>query len=267
MPRISVRKDIFAISPVSPLISLAEENKPTSEERNTKSKSNPTYINPYGRHFEVTKSNEFKSLRNFGLWYKPPEDDESVLDNLTPPNVRQLELYNTSLIAESATPAEDCVTTTDVFVEEARQNEISAEECVVDIQKCVTAVAEDVSQAKGQDYSEIVKIPEKIIIGPNGTSISLAEYKSIEWDAVSYTIRDLLLYVFDRNTLLTNTLYGRPSKKGKLDPRKVADISYFVRQNVKCSEGEVRRAIVQRLGMFHNREREKERTKRRKLFI
>ncbi|XP_018788585.1 PREDICTED: uncharacterized protein LOC108968788 [Bactrocera latifrons] len=88
-------------------------------------------------------------------------------------------------------------------------------------------------------------------IGPHGTHVSKVDLASINWTEASLATRKLMTFVFDRQTLGTHTLSGKPSPafrdrklKAQLDPLKVADIKHYVKQKINCTEREIRSAIT-----------------------
>uniref|UniRef100_A0A034VB28 Uncharacterized protein n=1 Tax=Bactrocera dorsalis TaxID=27457 RepID=A0A034VB28_BACDO len=205
MDRITVRQDLFA-DPQKNICLTA---------KNTTKENTPTIqTHRFEIYFKVTKPNVYESLPNFGRWYMPPEHCGPA--HLSPPtNVQQLELYNMTLVAESATVAEACTPHTDVVVEQA--TEYATEP--------VTQVAENAAQAVGG------KNGAQIIIGPNGTSIPFAIYKKMNWDSLSDCINVLLFLVFGPETLRTHSLNCISSHKLQLDPRKIADIVFCALRN------------------------------------
>uniref|UniRef100_A0A034VHR9 BEN domain-containing protein n=1 Tax=Bactrocera dorsalis TaxID=27457 RepID=A0A034VHR9_BACDO len=92
-----------------------------------------------------------------------------------------------------------------------------------------------------------------VVIGPNGTRVSKKYLAKIYYMEVSIATRKLLTLVFDRQTLATHTLSGRPSNrfpnsnrplKPQLDHLKVADIIYYVKRVYNCTEADIRHAIA-----------------------
>ncbi|XP_054089268.1 protein insensitive-like [Zeugodacus cucurbitae] len=95
--------------------------------------------------------------------------------------------------------------------------------------------------------------PQIIQIGPTGTTISVDDFKKVRWTNASIATRTLLEVVFDRQTLATHTLSGKPSPaflhlgrpvKRQLHPKKVEDIICCVRAVFNCSEKEIRMSIT-----------------------
>ncbi|XP_039957706.1 uncharacterized protein LOC120772896 [Bactrocera tryoni] len=91
------------------------------------------------------------------------------------------------------------------------------------------------------------------VLGPNGTTVPSEKFKLISFEAPSTATRSLLCLVFSEKVLAKNTLSGKPSPafkgrqrppKGQLDPDKVADIIYCVRQNTNLSKKNVRTIIT-----------------------
>ncbi|XP_014101207.3 uncharacterized protein [Bactrocera oleae] len=90
-------------------------------------------------------------------------------------------------------------------------------------------------------------------LGPNGTYITGEQLLNINWTEVSITTRQLLSVIFDRETLATHTLSGKPSPafldrdrplKRQLDKLKVADVIYFLKLLFNCPERVIRNAIT-----------------------
>lgn len=240
MSRISVRKDIFAVSPVTP------HNRILTTAKNTRKESKPSYTHSFRSHFKKTKSNIYKSLPNFGLWYIPPEGPM----NLSPTNVHQLELFSMALAKEAATPAKECVPHNGEFVEQGREYAaVVGERCYLEnIHESTAQVVRNVGQTESGE-KENQREAEMITIGPNGTNISWSEYKGIQWSSLR-CIREILYLVFDQETLQTHTLCGKSRIKGRLDTRKMADIIHCVKQNTKYSECDIRRTIIHGLRFF-----------------
>uniref|UniRef100_A0A0K8W2H8 BEN domain-containing protein n=1 Tax=Bactrocera latifrons TaxID=174628 RepID=A0A0K8W2H8_BACLA len=90
-------------------------------------------------------------------------------------------------------------------------------------------------------------------IGPHGTRVSEEDLANINETEASIATRQLMSMIFDRATLATHTLSGKPSPafldrarplKAQLDPLKVADIIYFLKNEKGFREHEIRKAIT-----------------------
>ncbi|KAI9586471.1 uncharacterized protein LOC119634178 [Glossina fuscipes] len=93
-----------------------------------------------------------------------------------------------------------------------------------------------------------------VVIGPNGTKIAKEKLMSIKWNSNAPAItRKILMAIFDRNTLASANLSGKPSPafidigkplKYRLDPLKVADVTHFMTKYTTMTVREVRLAIT-----------------------
>uniref|UniRef100_A0A0A1WWQ8 CTP synthase n=1 Tax=Zeugodacus cucurbitae TaxID=28588 RepID=A0A0A1WWQ8_ZEUCU len=92
-------------------------------------------------------------------------------------------------------------------------------------------------------------------LGPNGTRVLIKDLRQVNWTGVSTATRSLLNFLFDRQTLGTHTLSGKPSPallyhdytaKGQLDPFKINDLIYFMKRIFNCSDREIRNAITRK---------------------
>ena len=92
-----------------------------------------------------------------------------------------------------------------------------------------------------------------ISLGPNNTRIPAKVYEGISWTSASIATRKLLMAIFDRKTLATHSMTGKPSPafkdhgkplKQMLDPLVIADIIFTVTRKCKVSDKEVRNAIT-----------------------
>uniref|UniRef100_A0A0K8UCG6 BEN domain-containing protein n=1 Tax=Bactrocera latifrons TaxID=174628 RepID=A0A0K8UCG6_BACLA len=90
-----------------------------------------------------------------------------------------------------------------------------------------------------------------VIIGPNGTTVKKVDFDKTRWISASLATRSLLMLVFDRQTLTTHTLSGKPSPafpnhhiKPPLDPLKVTDVIHCIQNRFQCSEEHVRQIIT-----------------------
>ncbi|XP_068141540.1 protein insensitive [Drosophila tropicalis] len=92
-----------------------------------------------------------------------------------------------------------------------------------------------------------------VSIGPNNTLVPASIFENINWSASSLATRKLLVTIFDRETLATHSMTGKPSPafkdqhkplKQMLDPLKIADIIFAVTHKCSASEKEVRNAIT-----------------------
>ncbi|KAH8412866.1 hypothetical protein KR009_006355, partial [Drosophila setifemur] len=92
-----------------------------------------------------------------------------------------------------------------------------------------------------------------VSIGPNNTCVPASIFENINWAASSLATRKLLVSIFDRETLATHSMTGKPSPafkdqhkplKQMLDPLKIQDIIFAVTHKCNASEKEVRNAIT-----------------------
>uniref|UniRef100_A0A0A1WYM0 Thrombin-like enzyme gyroxin B1.3 n=1 Tax=Zeugodacus cucurbitae TaxID=28588 RepID=A0A0A1WYM0_ZEUCU len=107
--------------------------------------------------------------------------------------------------------------------------------------------------------------PQVMHIGPRGTTILADDFKKIRWSTVSSVTRSLLEIIFDRQTLETHTLSGKPSPaflhlgrpvKRQLNPKKVEDIICYVRAVFNCSVKEIRMSITTKCADLARRRRD-----------
>uniref|UniRef100_A0A1A9WKK3 BEN domain-containing protein n=1 Tax=Glossina brevipalpis TaxID=37001 RepID=A0A1A9WKK3_9MUSC len=92
-----------------------------------------------------------------------------------------------------------------------------------------------------------------VSIGPNNTRIPAEIYEAMSWNSASIATRKLLMAIFDRQTLATHSMTGKPSPafkdhgkplKQMLNPLIIQDIIFAVTRKCKVSEKEVRTAIT-----------------------
>lgn len=92
-----------------------------------------------------------------------------------------------------------------------------------------------------------------VSIGPNNTCVPARLFENINWSVSSLATRKLLVAIFDRETLATHSMTGKPSPafkdqhkplKQMLDPLKIQDIIFAVTRKSNASEKEVRNAIT-----------------------
>lgn len=92
-----------------------------------------------------------------------------------------------------------------------------------------------------------------VSIGPNNTKIPAKVYESMNWSSASIATRKLLMSIFNRQTLATHSMTGKPSPafkghgkplKQMLDPLAIQDIIFAVTRKCNVSEKEVRNAIT-----------------------
>ncbi|XP_030383089.1 protein insensitive [Scaptodrosophila lebanonensis] len=102
--------------------------------------------------------------------------------------------------------------------------------------------------AKGQHRDNVM-----VSIGPNNTCVPASVFENINWNSSSLATRKLLVAIFDRETLATHSMTGKPSPafkeqqkplKQMLDPLKIQDIIFAVTRKCSASEREVRNAIT-----------------------
>ncbi|KAH8241470.1 hypothetical protein KR026_004390, partial [Drosophila bipectinata] len=92
-----------------------------------------------------------------------------------------------------------------------------------------------------------------VSIGPNNTCVPAIVFENINWSVSSLATRKLLVSIFDRETLATHSMTGKPSPafkdqhkplKQMLDPLKIQDIIFAVTHKCNATEKEVRNAIT-----------------------
>ncbi|KAH8249495.1 hypothetical protein KR032_010008, partial [Drosophila birchii] len=92
-----------------------------------------------------------------------------------------------------------------------------------------------------------------VSIGPNNTCVPASIFENINWAVSSLATRKLLVSIFDRETLGTHSMTGKPSPafkdqqkplKQMLDPLKIQDIIFAVTHKCNATEKEVRNAIT-----------------------
>ncbi|XP_037927525.1 protein insensitive [Teleopsis dalmanni] len=92
-----------------------------------------------------------------------------------------------------------------------------------------------------------------ISIGPNNTRVPAKVFESINWASASIATRKLLMQIFDRETLASHSMTGKPSPafkdhckplKKMLNPLIIADVIFAVTRKCGVSEKEVRTAIT-----------------------
>ncbi|KAH8393144.1 hypothetical protein KR200_008994, partial [Drosophila serrata] len=92
-----------------------------------------------------------------------------------------------------------------------------------------------------------------VSIGPNNTCVPASIFENINWGVSSLATRKLLVSIFDRETLGTHSMTGKPSPafkdqqkplKQMLDPLKIQDIIFAVTHKCNATEKEVRNAIT-----------------------
>ncbi|KAH8353289.1 hypothetical protein KR084_010129, partial [Drosophila pseudotakahashii] len=106
----------------------------------------------------------------------------------------------------------------------------------------------DLSKNQKQSMDNVM-----VSIGPNNTCVPASVYENINWSVSSLATRKLLVSIFDRETLATHSMTGKPSPafkdqdkplKRMLDPPKIQDIIFAVTRKCNASEKEVRNAIT-----------------------
>uniref|UniRef100_A0A0K8UEF4 BEN domain-containing protein n=1 Tax=Bactrocera latifrons TaxID=174628 RepID=A0A0K8UEF4_BACLA len=114
-------------------------------------------------------------------------------------------------------------------------------------------ISPNVSNADHQSVSPANEESPDVEIGPYGTRVSKKDLAKIDGMEVSIATRKLLTLIFDRQTLATHTLSGKPSNrflksnrptKPQLNPLKVADITYYVKRVFNCTEPDIRHTIT-----------------------
>ncbi|XP_028900059.1 uncharacterized protein LOC114804714 [Zeugodacus cucurbitae] len=90
-------------------------------------------------------------------------------------------------------------------------------------------------------------------IGPNNTRVPIKVFDNVNWDNPSMATRKLMMAVFDRETLATHSMTGKPSPafkdhnkplKKMLNPLVIQDIIFAVTRRCRVSDKEVRNAIT-----------------------
>lgn len=114
-------------------------------------------------------------------------------------------------------------------------------------------------KACADDWKPEIKVGQQIAdnvmvsIGPNNTCVPASVFENINWSVSSLATRKLLVAIFDRETLATHSMTGKPSPafkdqqkplKQMLDPLKIQDIIFAVTHKSNASEKEVRNAIT-----------------------
>lgn len=94
----------------------------------------------------------------------------------------------------------------------------------------------------------------KVIIGPNGSKIPKVEWDQLDWNSKPAALtRKLIVHLFDRDTLATSSLTGRPSpafielnypEKNALDANIVQDVVDLITSRTIATPKEVRMAIT-----------------------
>ncbi|XP_017075030.1 protein insensitive [Drosophila eugracilis] len=106
----------------------------------------------------------------------------------------------------------------------------------------------DLSKNQQQNMDNVM-----VSIGPNNTCVPASVFENINWSVSSLATRKLLVSIFDRETLATHSMTGKPSPafkdqdkplKRMLDPQKIQDIIFAVTHKCNASEKEVRNAIT-----------------------
>ncbi|XP_016995942.2 protein insensitive [Drosophila takahashii] len=106
----------------------------------------------------------------------------------------------------------------------------------------------DLSKNQKQSMDNVM-----VSIGPNNTCVPASVYENVNWSVSSLATRKLLVSIFDRETLATHSMTGKPSPafkdqdkplKRMLDPQKIQDIIFAVTRKCNASEKEVRNAIT-----------------------
>ncbi|XP_049307936.1 uncharacterized protein LOC125777338 [Bactrocera dorsalis] len=110
-----------------------------------------------------------------------------------------------------------------------------------------------VSNVDHHDASPALEELSGIQIGPHGTRVSEVDLANINGTEVSIATRQLMSLIFDRATIATHTLSGKPSPaflnrdlplKPQLDPLKVSDIIHFLKYEKNFRENKIRKAIT-----------------------
>ncbi|EDW87407.1 protein insensitive [Drosophila yakuba] len=106
----------------------------------------------------------------------------------------------------------------------------------------------DLNKSQQQNMDNVM-----VSIGPNNTCVPASVFENINWSVSSLATRKLLVSIFDRETLATHSMTGKPSPafkdqdkplKRMLDPQKIQDIIFAVTHKCNASEKEVRNAIT-----------------------
>ncbi|XP_036219069.2 early boundary activity protein 2-like [Bactrocera oleae] len=114
-------------------------------------------------------------------------------------------------------------------------------------------ISPNVTNIHHHDVSAANEESSDVQIGPHGTRVSKVDLIKINVTEASIATRQLMSFIFDRQTLATHTLSGKPSPaflnrnrplKAQLDPLKVADAIYYLRNVRNFPEREIRNAIT-----------------------
>ncbi|KAL5293135.1 hypothetical protein ACFFRR_011732 [Megaselia abdita] len=124
----------------------------------------------------------------------------------------------------------------------------------------------DTSYSNASDLGNV-----HVSIGPNNTKIPAKIFDAIKWESASIATRKLLTTVFDRYTLATHTMTGKPSPafkdsgkphKEMLDQAKIKDIIFAVSRKSGVTEKEVRNVITTKCAdenkMFRTKEKKRQ---------
>lgn len=116
----------------------------------------------------------------------------------------------------------------------------------------VGEITNDVREERPTAYPEL-KSNSFTSIGPNNTCVPNKIFDSINWENPSLATRKLMIALFDRFTLATHSMTGKPSPafkdhnkplKKMLNPMIVQDIIFAVTRRSKVNEKEVRAVIT-----------------------
>ncbi|XP_062123995.1 protein insensitive [Drosophila sulfurigaster albostrigata] len=114
-------------------------------------------------------------------------------------------------------------------------------------------IKEEVVVKEQQQQQQQLNNEVMVSIGPNNTCVPASVFENINWSVSSLATRKLLVTIFDRETLATHSMTGKPSPafkdqqkplKQMLDPVKIQDIIFAVTHKSNASEKEVRNAIT-----------------------
>uniref|UniRef100_A0A1B0C0N8 BEN domain-containing protein n=1 Tax=Glossina palpalis gambiensis TaxID=67801 RepID=A0A1B0C0N8_9MUSC len=124
----------------------------------------------------------------------------------------------------------------------------------VDPQQSSTSHANDNGYIRNNDIEQNYNADNIMVsIGPNNTRIPANIYETVNWTSASMATRKLLMTIFDRPTLATHSMTGKPSPafkdhgkplKQMLNPLIIQDIIFAVTRKCNVSEKEVRTAIT-----------------------
>ncbi|XP_043233098.1 uncharacterized protein LOC122387757 [Amphibalanus amphitrite] len=110
------------------------------------------------------------------------------------------------------------------------------------------------SKPRSADARPGIRDSESIELGPGGTRLSLATYRSIPWKHPNKnkTVREILVSVFGMEVLAKSSMTGKPSNamslnkpaKRPLDRVKLDDVIHACKRKLGMSTGEVQKQVT-----------------------